>query len=98
MVFAKDKKTKKMLEVESKFNEPLLSLLVNTVTEEGLSGAADIFEVSKATLGYWLMRLSIKYIRVAIGPRDVMTIKRETGETLVFKNGQMVKLGEDESS
>ena len=66
------KKTKKMLIVEAKFAKPagktLEELLAELVTENGLSGTADYLGVSKATLGYWLLKLDIIVKRVALLP------------------------------
>ena len=63
------RKTKKMLAVEEKFNQPLEKLLPELVTENGLSATADYLGVSKATLGYWLLKLDIIVRRVALAPR-----------------------------
>ena len=51
------RKTKKMIVVEERFHQPLEKILPEMVTDEGLSATADQLGVSKATLGYWLLKL-----------------------------------------
>ena len=46
------------------------------VTAEGLSSTADRLGVSKATLGYWLLKLGINVRRVALAPGETIEIKR----------------------
>ena len=70
-------KTKKMLQVEEILGEPLEKILPELVTENGLSGSADYLGVSKATLGYWLLKLDIIIRRVALGPGETLEIKRK---------------------
>ena len=70
------RKTKKMLAVEEKFNQPLEKLLPEMVTENGLSATADHLGVSKATLGYWLLKLDIIVRRVALAPGETLEVKR----------------------
>ncbi len=70
------KKTKKMVAVEIEWNERLESLLPKMVTAHGLSKTAEQLGVSKATLGYWLLKLRINVRRVALGPGDTLTLER----------------------
>jgi len=70
------RKTKKMAAVEDRFHQPLEKLLPEMVTEQGLSGTADTLGVSKATLGYWLLKLGINVHRIALGPGETAEIKR----------------------
>ncbi len=69
-------KTKKMIVVEQEWKERLETLLPKMVTARGLSATADQLGVSKATLGYWLLKLRINVRRVAVGPGDTLTIER----------------------
>ncbi len=69
-------KTKKMVRVEQAWNEPLETLLPKMVTVRGLSATAEQLGVSKATLGYWLLKLGINVKRVALGPGDTLTLER----------------------
>ncbi len=70
------RKTKKMLRVEEKFNQPLEKLLPEMVTEQGQSATAEYLGVSKATLGYWLLKMGITVRRVALAPGETLEVKR----------------------
>jgi len=65
-----NRKTKKMMAVEEKFHQSLENMLPEMVTENGLSSTADELGVSKATLGYWLLKLGITVRRIS--PRRVL--------------------------
>jgi len=51
-------------------------MLPQMVTEYGLTASADQLGVSKATLGYWLLKLGINVRRVALAPGDSIEVKR----------------------
>ena len=70
------RKTKKMQAVEQRFKQPLEKMLPPLVTEIGLSATADRLGVSKATLGYWLLKLRIDVQRVALAPGESVEIRR----------------------
>ncbi|MSQ07552.1 MAG: hypothetical protein EXR54_09865 [Dehalococcoidia bacterium] len=70
------RKTKLMLRVEKAHGRPLEKLLPEMVNERGLSATADSLEVSKATLGYWLLKLGISVRRVALAPGETLEVKR----------------------
>ena len=70
------RKSKKMIEVENKFKQPLEDMLPQMVTEYGLTASADQLGVSKATLGYWLLKLGINVRRGALAPGDSIEVKR----------------------
>jgi hypothetical protein len=70
------RKTKLMQRVEKEFQRPLERLLPEKVNEIGLSSTADELGVSKATLGYWLLKLGINVQRVALAPGETLEIKR----------------------
>ena len=71
-----NRKTKKMLAVEERFRQPLEKMLPEMVTEQGLTATADYLGVSKATLGYWLLKFRIDVRRVARAPGDSLQITR----------------------
>ncbi len=71
-----NRKTKKMVAVEERFHQPLEKILPEMVTEEGLSHTAEQLGVSKATLGYWLLKLGINVRRVALAPGETLEVKR----------------------
>jgi hypothetical protein len=70
------RKTKLMQRVEDEFQRPLERLLPEMVNELGLSGTAEELRVSKATLGYWLLKLGINVRRVALAPGETLEVKR----------------------
>ena len=70
------RKTKKMLAVEERLRQPLEKMLPEMVTEQGLTATADYLGVSKATLGYWLLKFRIDVRRVALAPGDSLQITR----------------------
>ena len=70
------RKTKLMQRVEKEFQRPLERLLHEKVNEVGLSATAEELGVSKATLGYWLLKLGINVRRVALAPGETLEVKR----------------------
>ena len=70
------RKTRKMLAVEERFRQPLEKILPEMITEQGLTATADYLGVSKATLGYWLLKFRIDVRRVALAPGDSLEITR----------------------
>lgn len=70
------RKTKLMLRVEKDFDRPLERLVPDLVNEHGLTATADTLGVSKATLGYWMLKMGINVRRVALAPGEVLEIKR----------------------
>ena len=60
------RKTKLMLRVEKEFDQPLERLLPELVNDQGLTATADTLGVSKATLGYWMLKMGINVKRVAL--------------------------------
>ena len=70
------RKTKLMQRVEKELSRPLERLLPEKVNEVGLSATAEELGVSKATLGYWLLKLGINVRRVALAPGETLEVKR----------------------
>ena len=70
------RKTKLMQRVEDEHQRPLEKLLPEMVNDIGLSATADTLGVSKATLGYWLLKLGISVRRVALAPGETLEVKR----------------------
>jgi hypothetical protein len=73
---AQVRKTRLMLQVEERYGRPLERLLPEMVNEKGLSATAHELGVSKATLGYWLLKLGIQVRRVALAPGENLEIIR----------------------
>ena len=70
------RKTKLMQQVEDRYQRPLERLLPEMVNEKGLSYTALELGVSKATMGYWLLKLGINVRRVALAPGETLEVKR----------------------
>ncbi|MBF8267338.1 MAG: hypothetical protein HW388_846 [Dehalococcoidia bacterium] len=70
------RKSKKMVQVEELYQRPLERLLPEMVNEKGLSATAGELGISKATVGYWLLKLRIEVRRVALAPGETLEIKR----------------------
>jgi len=70
------RKTRLMLSVEEQFDRPLERLLPEMINDRGLSATAQSLKVSKATLGYWLLKLGINVRRVALAPGESLEVKR----------------------
>ena len=71
------RKTKLMAQVErSHNNQPLERLLPEMINDQGFTATAGALGVSKATLGYWLLKLGINVRRVALAPGETLEVKR----------------------
>ena len=70
------RKTKLMLRVEKDSGRPLEELLPERVNDIGLSATAEELGVSKATLGYWLLKLGISVRRIAVSRDEVVEIRK----------------------
>ena len=71
------RKTKLMKTIEEKHQRPLEKMLPEMMNEKGLSETADALGVSKATLGYWLLKLGLNVRRVCLAPGETLEIKKE---------------------
>ena len=70
------KKSKLMRRIEETHRQPLESLLCNGINAMGMSGCAEELGVSKATLGYWRLKLGIEVRRIALRPGETIEVKR----------------------
>lgn len=73
------KKSKKMLQVEKKFRQPLEELLPRLINDKGLTDTAEELGLGKATLGYWLLKLHIRVVRVALKPDEEIEVTTKKG-------------------
>ena len=70
------RKSKKMLEVERRFGKPVERLIVEGVEENGMAATAEELGVSKATFGYWMLKMTADVRRVVLLPGDELEVKR----------------------
>ncbi|MCH7604417.1 hypothetical protein IID24_00245 [Patescibacteria group bacterium] len=70
------RKTTKMVTVEERFEEPLETILPPMITEKGMSATAKELNVSLATLSYWVLKLGIVIITIALAPDERIEIIR----------------------
>ena len=70
------RKTKMRLRVEKAFQRDLEKILPEMINDIGLSACADELDISKATLGYWCLKLGITVRRVALSPGETLEIKK----------------------
>lgn len=70
------KKSKLMRQVENQQGERLETLLPKLMAELGAGGAAAELGVSKATIGYWCLKMGLRIERVAVPPEWEVIIKR----------------------
>ena len=61
---------------DSVLEKPLEQALPELVTEQGQTATAEQLGVSKATLGYWLLKLGIDVQTVALAPGETIEIKK----------------------
>lgn len=73
---AMPRKSAKMLEVEKRLKRQLEDLLPEMVTEVGITETANRLRLSKATLNYWLLKLQIRVVRIALRPGESYEIRR----------------------
>ena len=65
-----------MRDVEQRTGQPIERLLPRIVAEEGLTAASNELGVSKATIGYWMLKLGIRTERVALAPGEEIVVTR----------------------
>lgn len=70
------RKTKRMEAMEREHGRPIECLIADMVQEKGQSATADELGMSKATLGYWMLKADVTVARVALLPGDIVEVKR----------------------
>ena len=71
------KKSMKLLLVEKKYRRPLVWLLPELINDNGLTLTAKELGIGKALLGYWLLKLQIRVVRIALAPNQKIEITTE---------------------
>ena len=70
------RKSPKMREVEQRFGKPLEHLIVEGVEANGMAATAKELGVSKATFGYWMLKMTADVRRIVLLPGDELEVKR----------------------
>ena len=70
------RKSPKMIQVEKRHRRQLEELLPEMVTEHGITETAKQLRLSKATLNYWLLKLQVRVVRIALRPGESYEIRR----------------------
>ena len=66
-----------MARVEEKFEQSLETLIPELVNEHGLTDAAELMGISKAGLGYWMLKMGISIQRIAVpSDRSIQVVKK----------------------
>ena len=68
------KRTRRMIEVEGRYQQPLVEMLPQMLTTQGLAKTAEELGVSKATVGIWMAKLGIELRYVALRPGESITV------------------------
>jgi transcriptional regulator with PAS, ATPase and Fis domain len=71
------RKTRLMQRVEQEQGRLLENLLPERINDVGLTDTAQELGISKATLGYWLLKMNIQVKRVALRPGESIEITRQ---------------------
>lgn len=79
MELAKVRKTPKMLAVEKKYDDYILRIVTRVVNEHGVVNGAKELGISKALMGYWMLKLGVTYHRVAVAPDEEIQIRKKVG-------------------
>ena len=71
------RESKLMRSVRSRLGQPLEQALPPLINEKGITVAAEDLGISKATLGYWLLKMGITVHRVAVRPGESLEVRRD---------------------
>ena len=71
------RKTKKMLAVEERLGINLATDLHLILSDMTVSEAADLFQITTTSLGYWITKLGLIREAIYLAPGDVILIKRK---------------------
>ena len=66
--------TKLMRQVEAEFQRPIVVLIPELAQEHDLTECAEKMGISKATLGYWMLKLGIEVRRKAVCPGETLEV------------------------
>ena len=70
------RKSLRMREVEREYGKSLEVLIPELVNVSNQSETAELFGISKATLGYWMLKLGIRMARKATLPGEILQVAK----------------------
>ena len=76
------KMSKLMKQAEEQIGSPFPQKLAKMLTEHGLTETAQILNVSKATLKYWIVCFEITWYNIVASPGDVIHVIRADGSSI----------------
>ena len=81
------KKSKGMIAAEAKLGGALDELLPDIITHLGMVDAAKTAGVSKATLGYWMLKLRMRRAYICLREGEQVFIRRRDGAMEQIEEG-----------
>ena len=75
--------TQLMRQAEEILGRPLEEGLAECITLHGLSGTAQILQVTPAVVRYWMKKYGIQTIYIALSKQDALSIKRNQEEDVL---------------
>ena len=69
-------KTKLMFRFDQEISQPIETPLPRLINRQGIADTAAQLGVSKATINYWMLKLSIPVQRTALMPDETIIVKR----------------------
>lgn len=69
------KKSPKMRAIEEQHNQALETLLPALINQDGFVETCGTLGISKAGLAYWLLKLGVKYQKIALAPNEYVQIR-----------------------
>ena len=70
------KKTKLMRRIDAQQGRPLERFLPDRINQVGLTACAEELDVSKATPGYWMLKLGVEVRRVVVRSGETIVIHK----------------------
>ena len=85
------RKTTLMETVEERYQQPLVAMLPQMLTEQGLAKTAEEIGVSKATLGTWMAQLGIELRYVALRPGESIAVVEQAPRGMFARFGARLR-------
>lgn len=69
------RKSKLMLGIEAALGSSIDKLIVDRLRDQTMEEVASSWGISKATLGYWMLKLNIRVERVVLRPNEEIVVR-----------------------